>query len=260
MLVKDQRWSARLGDVRGAAARAAARASPCRDAYKRERPGTDSDLNAYDVLYYAGDANAGAKTIAINLPNDETGAAREGDAPAPAQERDAREVRRDPPADRERADRRRPAAARHLRRVLRQRDVPRGRARPRHQEHDRRQGHGARGAQGAHGALEEGKADILGLYMVARAQGARRDGQGEHRGQLRHLPREHLPLGPLRRVERARRARTSSRFNFFEERGAFTRDCATGTYRVDFAEDARRDRCALARRSSCCRATATTRR
>ena len=41
------------------------------DAYKAETPGTDSDLNAYDVLFYAGDCNAGAKTIAINLPNDE---------------------------------------------------------------------------------------------------------------------------------------------------------------------------------------------
>ena len=30
-----------------------------------------SDLNAYDVIYYAGHSNAGSKTIAINLPNDE---------------------------------------------------------------------------------------------------------------------------------------------------------------------------------------------
>ena len=41
------------------------------DEYKVETPGTDSDLNAYDVLYYAGRSNAGSKTIAINLPNDE---------------------------------------------------------------------------------------------------------------------------------------------------------------------------------------------
>lgn len=34
-------------------------------------PGTSSDLNVYDVVYYAGDCNAGSKTIAINLPNDE---------------------------------------------------------------------------------------------------------------------------------------------------------------------------------------------
>ena len=46
-------------------------ASPCPRRTRTEKPGTDSDLNAYDVLYYAGQANTGAKTIAINLPNDE---------------------------------------------------------------------------------------------------------------------------------------------------------------------------------------------
>ncbi|HEY3645951.1 MAG TPA: Zn-dependent hydrolase, partial [Gammaproteobacteria bacterium] len=39
--------------------------------YKKETPGTDSDLGAYNAIYYAGDANTGAKTIADNLPNDE---------------------------------------------------------------------------------------------------------------------------------------------------------------------------------------------
>src|SRR5262249_6176678 len=47
------------------------RGLPVPDAYKRETPGTDSDLNAYDAVFYAGDCNAGSKTIAINLPNDE---------------------------------------------------------------------------------------------------------------------------------------------------------------------------------------------
>src|SRR5690606_6034386 len=70
VLVKDLSWSERL-------ARFAAflpelqRGLPVPDEYKAERPGTDADLNAYDAVYYAGDANAGAKTIAINLPNDE---------------------------------------------------------------------------------------------------------------------------------------------------------------------------------------------
>ncbi len=44
---------------------------PVPEAYKQEKPGTDVELNAYDVLFYAGDCNAGSKTIAINLPNDE---------------------------------------------------------------------------------------------------------------------------------------------------------------------------------------------
>ena len=44
---------------------------PVPAAYKKEVPGRDAELNAYDVVYYAGDCNAGSKTIAINLPNDE---------------------------------------------------------------------------------------------------------------------------------------------------------------------------------------------
>lgn len=70
VLIKDTDWSQKL-------ARYAAflpelqKALPVPENYKKETPGTDSDLNAYDVLYYAGDCNAGSKTIAINLPNDE---------------------------------------------------------------------------------------------------------------------------------------------------------------------------------------------
>jgi len=44
---------------------------PVEDKYKKEVPGTSSDLGVYDAIYYAGDCNAGSKTIAINLPNDE---------------------------------------------------------------------------------------------------------------------------------------------------------------------------------------------
>ena len=44
---------------------------PCPAEYKSFVPGTSSDLNVYDAIYYAGDCNAGSKTIAINLPNDE---------------------------------------------------------------------------------------------------------------------------------------------------------------------------------------------
>ncbi len=44
---------------------------PCPDEYKTFVPGTSSDLNVYDAIYYAGDCNCGSKTIAINLPNDD---------------------------------------------------------------------------------------------------------------------------------------------------------------------------------------------
>lgn len=44
---------------------------PCDAKYRNYVPGTSSDLNVYDVIYYGGDCNAGGKTIAINLPNDD---------------------------------------------------------------------------------------------------------------------------------------------------------------------------------------------
>ena len=70
VLIKDQEWSARLAKF-SAYLPELQKGLPVDDMYKKEMPGTDSDLNAYDVVYYAGDCNSGSKTIAINLPNDE---------------------------------------------------------------------------------------------------------------------------------------------------------------------------------------------
>jgi len=70
ILVKDKEWSARL-EKYAAMLPALQKELPCDPKYKKEVPGTSSDLNAYDILYYAGHTNSGGKTIAINLPNDE---------------------------------------------------------------------------------------------------------------------------------------------------------------------------------------------
>ena len=70
ILVKDLEWSNRLAKY-AALLPQLQKKLPVDEKYKQEMPGTDSDLNAYDVIYYAGDCNAGSKTIAINLPNDE---------------------------------------------------------------------------------------------------------------------------------------------------------------------------------------------
>ena len=43
---------------------------PCEPQYKTFVPGTSSDFNVDNAIYYAGDCNSGSKTIAINLPND----------------------------------------------------------------------------------------------------------------------------------------------------------------------------------------------
>ncbi len=77
VLVKDREWSDRLARYTSLLPELQ-RGLPVPAAYKREKPGTDSDLNAYDVLYYTGQANAGSKTIAINLPNDEQVQLRKG--------------------------------------------------------------------------------------------------------------------------------------------------------------------------------------
>lgn len=70
ILVKDSDWSKKL--IRFAALLPELQKGlPVDDKYKTEMPGDNSDLGAYDVIYYAGDCNAGSKTIAINLPNDE---------------------------------------------------------------------------------------------------------------------------------------------------------------------------------------------
>src|SRR5690606_11928866 len=70
VLIKDREWSQRL-ERYASLLPALQRGLPVSEELKRETPGAESDLNAYDAVYYAGQANAGSKTIAINLPNDE---------------------------------------------------------------------------------------------------------------------------------------------------------------------------------------------
>lgn len=70
ILVKDMEWSQRLAKYATLLPKLQ-KELPVDEKYKQEMPGTASDLNAYDAIYYAGDCNAGSKTIAINLPNDE---------------------------------------------------------------------------------------------------------------------------------------------------------------------------------------------
>ncbi len=70
ILLKDLDWSKKLAKF-GAMLPELQKGLPIEDEYKKEIPGANADMNAYDVIYYAGDCNAGSKTIAINLPNDE---------------------------------------------------------------------------------------------------------------------------------------------------------------------------------------------
>jgi hypothetical protein len=70
VLLKDLAWSEKLSKYASYLPELQ-NGLPVEDNYKAQMPGANADLNAYDVIYYAGHSNAGSKTIAINLPNDE---------------------------------------------------------------------------------------------------------------------------------------------------------------------------------------------
>ncbi len=69
LLIRDKEWSDRISRLAGLLPMLQ-KELPVPDKFKQETPGTGSDLNVYEAIYYAGDCNAGSKTIAINLPND----------------------------------------------------------------------------------------------------------------------------------------------------------------------------------------------
>ena len=70
ILIKDQEWTKQLARYAQFVPELQ-KQLPVPEEYKKEVPGSDVDLAAYDAVYYAGDCNANSKTIAINLPNDE---------------------------------------------------------------------------------------------------------------------------------------------------------------------------------------------
>ncbi|HJK97552.1 MAG TPA: hypothetical protein RMF84_10040, partial [Polyangiaceae bacterium LLY-WYZ-14_1] len=233
VLRKDRSWSERLSRY-AALLPSLQRGLPVPPAYKRETPGTDSDLNAYDVLFYAGDCNAGSKTIAINLPNDEEVQLAKGTRRL--QLKNAMRAKFDrilvPIAaaliaedQREHVDFDAFFANTMFHEVahgLGVKNVIRGR------------GAGTvRAALAEHAStLEEGKADVLGLFMVTKLLEG-----GEDTGAA--LMDHYVTF--VASIFRSIRFGASSahgranliRFNYFLDRGAFQRDAETGTYRID---------------------------
>ena len=232
VLVKDRAWSRRLerytqllpGLQRGL---------PVPDDYKKETPGTDSDLNAYDAVYYAGDCNAGSKTIAINLPNDEEVQLKKG-------------TRRLQLKNAMRAKFEKilvPIAAKVI--------APDQRSRVTFDAffanvmfHEVAHGLGIKNTVNGkgfvrealkeqYGALEEGKADVLGLYMVKKLRE-----MGELEGGALEDNYVTFVAGLFRSVRfgasSAHGRANLAQFQFLEKEGAFTRG-ADGTFRVDFA-------------------------
>lgn len=231
VLVKDMAWSERLSRY-ALLLPMLQEGLPVPAEYKAETPGTDSDLNAYDAIYYAGDTNAGSKTIAINLPNDE-------------QVQLAKGTRR--------LQLKNSMQAKFDKILVPISEVLIAEDQREHVTFDAFFGntmfhevaHGlgikntldgsntVRGALKEHAsALEEGKADILGLYMVSKLIE-----EGEEEGDIRDNMATFL-AGIFRSVRfgasSAHGRANMIRFNFFSEMGAFTRDEATGTYSADY--------------------------
>ena len=134
VLLKDKEWSGRLPRY-VALLPALQRGLPVPEAYKRERPGHRLRPQRVRRALLRRRRQRRLEDHRHQPAQRRGSAAPEGHPPAPAQERDAGQVRPDPGADRGRADRGGPAAAHQVRRLLRQRHVPRGGARPGHQAH-----------------------------------------------------------------------------------------------------------------------------
>lgn len=69
LLVKDKEWSQKLSLYAQYLPKLQENL-PVEEAYRQEKANANPDMNAYEVIYYGGDCNAGSKNIAINLPND----------------------------------------------------------------------------------------------------------------------------------------------------------------------------------------------
>ncbi len=231
VLIKDKQWSDRLVKY-STMLPALQDGLPVPPEYKAEEPGGDSQLNAYDVLYYAGDCNAGAKTIAINLPNDEQVQLEKGSRRL--QLKNAMRAKFDnillPIADilideRQRGDIDFDAffsntMFHEVAHGLGIKNTLDGRGTVREALKD------------ASSALEEAKADILGLHLIGKLTDA-----GE-------FPNEELAgnyttflAGIFRSVRfgasSAHGRANSIAFNYFQRSQAFSRDSASGTYRID---------------------------
>jgi len=231
ILIKDIEWSNRL-------ARFASflpdlqKGIPVADEYKAEVPGSDAQLNAYDVVYYAGDCNMAGKTIAINLPNDERVQLEKGTRKL--QLKNAMQAKFDkilvPIAD-----------------VL---IVPEQRKNITFNAffsntmfHEVAHGMGIKNTINGNGpvrkalkekysSIEEGKADMLGLYLVTKLN---------EMGEFNDADLMDNYVTFMAGIFRSVRFGASSahgmanmlRFNYFLEKGAFTRH-ENGTYEVNF--------------------------
>ena len=230
VLIKDQEWSAKLAKFSSFLPELQ-KGLPVDAKYKKEKPGTDSDLNAYDVVFYAGDCNSGSKTIAINLPNDEEVQLKKGTRRLQLKN-----------AMRAKFDKILMPISNVLIEESQRKHITFDAFFANTMFHEVAHGLGIKNTINGNGtvrtslkehasALEEGKADILGLYMVQ---------QLHKKGELKEDLKDNM-VTFMAGIFRSVRFGASSahgkanmiRFNFFQQMGAFTRN-EDGTYKVNF--------------------------
>ena len=230
VLIKDQEWSSKLARFASFLPELQ-KGIPVDDDYKTETPGTDSDLNAYDVVFYAGDCNAGSKTIAINLPNDEEVQLQKGTRRLQLKN-----------AMRAKFDKILVPISEYLIDESQRKHITFDAFFANTMFHEVAHGLGVKNTINGKGtvrtslkelssALEEGKADVLGLYMVQQLHE-----KGEIEGDMKDYMTTFITS-----IFRSVRFGASSahgkanmiRFNFFKEKGAFTRN-EDGTYTVNY--------------------------
>ena len=234
VLVKDLDWSIQLARF-STFLPELQRGLPVPDEYKQEAAGSDSDLNAYDVIYYAGHSNSGGKTIAVNLPNDEEVQLQKGTRRL--QLKNAMRAKFDKILE--------PIA-----------DVLIDDSQRQHISfdaffantmfHEVAHGLGVKNTISGRGtvrqvlleyasSMEEGKADVLGLYMINELHKAGELGDVNIRDYY-----VTFMAGIFRSIRfgatEAHGKANMVRFNFFAENGAFVRDAESGKYLVDFEQ------------------------
>jgi hypothetical protein len=230
VLIKDTAWTNRLSKY-VAMLPELQTGLPVEAKYKREKPGSSSQLAAFDIVYYAGEGNSGGKTIAVNLPNDEELQKTKGTRRS--QLKNAMKAKFDKimlPIAQTLID---PSQLSHVTFDAFFADV---------MFHEVAHGLGIKSTINGKGTvraalqeqsswLEEGKADILGLYMVTKLVE-----KGELQGALEDYYTTFM-AGILRSVRfgagEAHGKANMLAFNFFEEKGAFEKT-ANGHYKVNY--------------------------
>ncbi len=233
ILIKDKDWSDKLAHY-ATLLPELQKSIPVDEQYKKEVPGSDSDLGAYDVIFYGGDCNAGSKTIAINLPND----------PKVHIEKGSRKLQLKN-SMRAKFDNILLPISKLLIADDQQGNVAFDAFFENTMFHEVAHGLGIKNTINGKGtvrealketasAMEEGKADILGLYMVDMLT------KMNELGDKQVLMDNYVTF--MAGLFRSIRFGASSshgkanmiRFNYFQDRGAFTRNEETGKYSVNF--------------------------